>query len=448
MDQPTTTKNPDSLAENLAAVNLAVQPPTENLKMDRPTPTFLTLPPEIRLQIYECCFEACGDATMVLKQQIEHADPDIDTDSPVDDEEDDGGEDDEERDEDDEDGEGEDDDEDEEDDEEEDDVQLDTNGAIITDAGHGANVTSNSAPVVTEIRLDDEDDESADEGGAGQATATPAMIVTNVFAGDAAEADEDDDEDDGEDDDDGEEDDENAEDEDASEDADMDDGPPLAPEPDIDGMKAILERRPDHPGRQTQYRHMFGIMQLSHAPPPLALLQTNKQVYDECIHHYYGKAALYWDVTASFAHESFFREMLEHLLSNTNGPLLQIRRIFLRFVWDSELMPHYPSGPVIEAAILPDRINQMESLLNAMPKLERIQLNYHDTTNSTPGAIELLSTVVEKLVMVTANNISGLAVDLDTKTFFPETGVDLAEGSLLKVRRDELALLSTGNGFR
>jgi hypothetical protein len=226
----------------------------------------------------------------------------------------------------------------------------------------------------------------------------------------------------------------------------------LEPEGDIDGMKKVLEGDRDlwPCSRTNKYRHSVPIIQLSACPPPLPLLLTCKQLCTEALEFYYAKCALYIDATVAFIHFHFFEEVFELLQTKEYSFINQLRKVKIRFVWDSETISTLTSVDVMSDYMLPRRRDLILGLLSKAVHLESIEVHWHDTVkNDASEAFKngILNPIVEKL---SYNPNIEQNIDISVKEHFPKFNQygRLSVFSLLGSMRFEFGNCEPGSNFR
>jgi hypothetical protein len=213
-------------------------------------------------------------------------------------------------------------------------------------------------------------------------------------------------------------------------------------------------------GRDNKYRHVLPIIQLSHAPPPLGLLQTSKQLHEEALNYHLSTCVIEIDVTRSFMHQSIFEETLDKFITNGFSPLEQIRKISLTFSWDTEWLTNKTSGADPElfgdwafTYGLQDRTEKVKQLVRACPDLRKLTIDWHDSERS-PKSEALMNEIVMGFLELTSkqwsDNItreSGF-LDVTATEHFTEKDTVHHPDSIIGRRRQEfdsiLALINAG----
>jgi hypothetical protein len=213
-------------------------------------------------------------------------------------------------------------------------------------------------------------------------------------------------------------------------------------------------------GRDNKYRHVLPIIQLSHVPPPLGLLQTSKQLHEEALNYHLSTCIFEIDVTRSFMHQSIFEETLDKFVTNSFSPLEQIRKVSLVFSWDTEWLTNKTSGADPElfgdwafTYGLQDRAEKVKELIRACPDLRKLTIDWHDSER-TPKSEALMNETVMGFLDLTSkqwsDNItreSGF-LDVTATEHFTESdtlhGPDSVIGRRRKEFDDILALIKMG----
>ncbi|KIW09197.1 uncharacterized protein PV09_00125 [Verruconis gallopava] len=204
-------------------------------------------------------------------------------------------------------------------------------------------------------------------------------------------------------------------------------------------------------GRNTKYRHILPILQLSHCPPPIGLLGTCKQIHDEARSFYRKRAVLVIDVNKGFQHFSFFQETIDLLIRTPYSPLEQIRKVNLVITWDSEWLRAKSTPPDQKLErdqmfffnyYFGERIQLMINLLQACPELQNVKIDYHDTEDTEASRSFMFQKLMDLQVAVISKNSvddngDRLPVEIELNQYFSQAGTAHARDSLLALRRTE-----------
>jgi hypothetical protein len=146
---------------------------------------------------------------------------------------------------------------------------------------------------------------------------------------------------------------------------------------DVDGHKLTTEPVAPH----TKWRHIPKFLSISGVPPPKELMMTSKALHEEATDWFYNVANITIDATGSFAHTSMFEEALGQIADAAFSPFEKIRKLTIKFVWDSEWLrgpDAKDNGPVFQALLL-GRVVKIIEILRRCPDLHNITLEWHDT---------------------------------------------------------------------
>jgi hypothetical protein len=216
--------------------------------------------------------------------------------------------------------------------------------------------------------------------------------------------------------------------------------------------------RPPHPapryfGRNTKYRHMLPTIQLSSPPPPLGLLQSCKQLYNEALSYHLATCVLEIDVTREFLHQSFFLETLSQFIDHAFSPTEQIRKVSLVFSWDSEWLTSKLTGSPAELCddfaftwFLQERVAKAIDLLKAAPELRKLTIDWHDTERTDKSENLMNETIMPFLSLAgktwtdSVTNESGY-IDVTATEHFSEPDTVHARSSVLGRRRNEFDII-------
>lgn len=261
--------------------------------------------------------------------------------------------------------------------------------------------------------------------------------------------DEDDDEEDGQDEDeedeDGEEDEDDGEEDDGEEEEEEEDNG----EEDDDAEMADADGEEDGDGNgdttaaatttQTQaivvqpsrkWRHIPGIMQLTHCPPPMNLLLACKDLHQEALNWYYDVAVLNINATAGFKHATFFEDSLRTIVECPYSPMQHIRRVTVTMTYDTSWLKSQPdlfASQVFEA-ILRTRIEHVVNVLLNAPNLKKLVLKWNDSSSCA----EAVCVKTEMLDMFNC-----LFAEIEVQEDILEEGVDADADSVHGLQRME-----------
>jgi hypothetical protein len=159
-------------------------------------------------------------------------------------------------------------------------------------------------------------------------------------------------------------------------------------------------RTPCSYGRNTKYRHVLPILQLSHCPPPKELLQLCKQIHVEAVQQHRDKCVLTINVNKGFQHMSFFTETMNTLTHAPHSPLEHIRKLRLVIVWDSEWLREKTTPPDREIEepwffnfYFSERMQVILDVISACPELQKVFIEYHDSEDTADSR----TTMADKL---------------------------------------------------
>lgn len=252
--------------------------------------------------------------------------------------------------------------------------------------------------------------------------------------------DEDDEEGDGDNDgDEGDEDEDDDNDDDGEEDEDVD-----MPDADGDGdgtTTTATVTRTQAPIIQasSKWRHIPGIMQITHCPPPLNLLLACKALHEEGLNWYYNVAIVKIDATAAFVHVTFFEDSLREISDALYSPMKHIRRVHVTMSYDSAWLKAQPDlEPSIFQAILGCRVTSVVEVLAKTPNLRKLLLKWYDSS-ADPEAV---STKCEILDL-----FNGLFAEIEIEEHILADGVDADADSVHGLRRLEFEDI-LDQGFR
>ncbi|KAF2014380.1 hypothetical protein BU24DRAFT_423345 [Aaosphaeria arxii CBS 175.79] len=152
-----------------------------------------------------------------------------------------------------------------------------------------------------------------------------------------------------------------------------------------------------------KWRHIPRFVRMSHPPPALSLLLTNKELRNEAMEWYYEVATLRIYATASIAHMSMFELALSQLEAAGTSPLDKIRKVEILFVWDTEWMrdPRRQFCEIWEVFVRL-RADAMVQALLCAPALRSITIAWHDTVCDAASTTFKLS-VLDKFDVVPAD---------------------------------------------
>lgn len=136
-------------------------------------------------------------------------------------------------------------------------------------------------------------------------------------------------------------------------------------------------------------------MRITQCPPPTELLLTSKQLNDEAKRWFYDVAVLHVDATGSFAHTSFFEEAFSQITEAAFSPMEDIRKVEVRFVWDTTWLRSDDAGhaSAIFPALLRQRASFVTGILAQAPSLEKVAIHWHDSAQDGE-AVDLMNDVL------------------------------------------------------
>ncbi|QDS70110.1 hypothetical protein FKW77_005239 [Venturia effusa] len=221
--------------------------------------------------------------------------------------------------------------------------------------------------------------------------------------------------------------------------------------------------RREYTGRNTKYRHMLKTIKTRGCPPPINLLQVNKQIHDEATEYHYSTSFIAIDVTAAFAHQSFFEETLEKFKNNAFSPLEQVRKVKITLTWDSEWLREKTTPPDAELEsdwafehYLNERIDRTLEMLAAAPSLRQVEIDWHDTEQTDLGErrmgdafMKFTSLESKKWTDHDTEPPAQKSLEVSFRRHVSEAGTAHARNSLLAKRRTEFdQILASGMAFR
>lgn len=223
-------------------------------------------------------------------------------------------------------------------------------------------------------------------------------------------------------------------------------------------------RRREYTGRNTKYRHMLTTIKTRGCPPPIGLLLVNKEIYNEAIEYHYRTSFIEIDVTAAFAHQSFFEETLEKFTSNAFSPMERVRKVKITLTWDSEWLREKATPPDAELEsgdwafehFLDERVDQAKKMLLKSPRLRYVEIDWHDTERTDKGQLKMNQILMEFLSLESKTWIDDTTepptqknVDVTFREHISEVGTAHHRNSLLSKRRTEFdEILASGMAFR
>jgi hypothetical protein len=216
-------------------------------------------------------------------------------------------------------------------------------------------------------------------------------------------------------------------------------------------------------GRQTKYRHMLKTIRFHSCPPPIGLLQANKQLNKEATEYHRNTSVLEIDITKNFRHFSFFDEMLNEFIDSPFSPIKQVRKVSITMAWDSEWIRDKTTPPNVD---LDDawameyyfsvRVNKVIDLLRRASELRLIVINWHDT-ESTGASRTIMDDTFTNFLLLTdmqwvdnsTNPPTLKNLDVECHEHISDAGTAHAANSLLALRRTEFdELLASRMNFR
>ncbi|TID19779.1 hypothetical protein E2P81_ATG06947 [Venturia nashicola] len=222
-------------------------------------------------------------------------------------------------------------------------------------------------------------------------------------------------------------------------------------------------RRREYTGRHTKYRHMLATIKTRGCPPPIGLLQVNKQIHDEAMEYHYRTSFVEIDVTAAFAHQSFFEETLDKFMNNAFSPMEQVRKVKITFTWDSEWLREKTTPPGAELEddfvfgfYLNERITKTCAVLAAIPELRHVEVDWYDTERTDKSQNRMNDTLMEFLSLGSKEWTDNTTeppiqknVDITFREHISEAGIAHARNSLLAKHRIEFdQIIESGMAFR
>lgn len=238
-------------------------------------------------------------------------------------------------------------------------------------------------------------------------------------------------------------------------------------EEEIDGSDAPappqVRRRREYSGRNTKYRHMLTTIKTRGCPPPIELLQVSKQIHDEAMEYHYRTSFIEIDVTAAFAHQSFFEETLAKFMNNAFSPMEQVRKVKITLTWDSEWLREKITPPEAELEddfvfgfYLSERITKTCAMLAAAPELRHVEIDWYDTERTDQSQNRMNDTLMEFLSLGskewtdnTTEPPTQKNVDITFREHISEAGTAHPRTSLLAKRRTEFdQILASAMYFR
>ncbi|KAE9971625.1 hypothetical protein EG327_009786 [Venturia inaequalis] len=205
----------------------------------------------------------------------------------------------------------------------------------------------------------------------------------------------------------------------------------------------------EYTGRDNEYRHILTTIKTRDCPPPIELLQINRQVHDEALEFHYSTFFVKIDVTAALAHQSFFLEALETFIINEFSPMEKVRKVKLVIVWDSEWLREKITPPDAEVEAdfvfgiyLDERIMKACAMLQAAPALRHLEVDWYDTER-TKKSHNLMCDAYDKFMDLeekewtdnTTEPPTRINVDVTFRQHVTEAGTAHAPKSKLAKRR-------------
>lgn len=134
---------------------------------------------------------------------------------------------------------------------------------------------------------------------------------------------------------------------------------------------------------------------MTHCPPSAELFLASKQLNAELKNWFYDVAVLHVDATGSFGHTSFFEEALSQITEAAFSPMENIRKVEVRFVWDSTWLrsDRADCAAAIFPALLRQRAIFVTSILAQAPNLSEVTIHWHDSAEDGE-AIDLMNDVL------------------------------------------------------
>lgn len=152
----------------------------------------------------------------------------------------------------------------------------------------------------------------------------------------------------------------------------------------------------------TKWRHIPKFLRISHNPPPRELFLVSKQLNQEAKDWFYDIAIIRIDATGSFQHTSMFEESLQQIVDAAFSPFENIRKVEIKFVWDTEWMRSQDWVEGVFQALLRQRALFVLNILKAAPELNEIVIHWHDSINDDDSSILKLE-IAEGFLSLPAN---------------------------------------------
>lgn len=182
--------------------------------------------------------------------------------------------------------------------------------------------------------------------------------------------------------------------------------------------------------------HIPKLIRINRRAPPLELLLVSKHLGKEAVEWFYDMAVLRINATGSFAHTSMFEEALIQISEATFSPMQNIRKVQVRFVWDSEWI-RGTEGVFSEPfeAMLRLRAMHVVSALQTAPNLQEIHIDWYDSIQDGESAVLKLD-VLEMFDCLLAN--------IKVEEHYLEPGKKPKRRSILGRRRLEFQAIVDG----
>lgn len=170
---------------------------------------------------------------------------------------------------------------------------------------------------------------------------------------------------------------------------------------------------PRAPRPRNKYRYVPYLLHLSACPPPANVLQICQRCHEEATGHYYDTNTLHLDVTKSFQHLTFLEETLQEIASAPFSPFESMRKVSLRFVWDSAYINELaksiePTDDDYERILnmrqhleicLNLRINNVVDALQSFSQLKELNIRIYDS-KSGPEEVVHQTEILEPFVLL------------------------------------------------
>jgi hypothetical protein len=177
-----------------------------------------------------------------------------------------------------------------------------------------------------------------------------------------------------------------------------------------------------------KWRHITGIMKVTHCPPPTNLLLACKALRGQAMDWYYDVAILKINATAGFAHTTFFEESLSQMASSAFSPIENVRKVEVTFVYDSDCLENNDMAIAdIFEAMLDQRSRHVVKVLTQAPDLKKVDILWYDSSAKA-------SAIVRKNEVL--SHFRNLPAEIDIQESILPPGVEPDDDSMQGQQRD------------